>query len=75
MKKTFTDAIDCIKGIQISKHYDSETKLICPCSSGEPFSMKLKGDFSLNAMQILAVCAASAAMCITFSVMKKLKKC
>ena len=74
MKNYFCDAIDCLKRTEISKHYDSEMKLLCGKCEGTPLTLTLKGDFSVNALQILAVCAVMAATCIGCSVAKKLKK-
>ena len=73
MKNVFSDVINCLKNTQISKHYDSETKLMCGSCEGEPLSMRLKGDFTVNAVQILAFCAIASAMCIGCAVIKRLK--
>lgn len=74
MKNVFKDAFECMKGLQISKHYDSETKILCGKCEGAPLTLHMKGDFTVNAIQILAFCAVASAMCISCAVAKKLKK-
>ncbi len=74
MKDMFTNMIDCMKKTQISKHYDSETKFTCGSCDGAPFTISMKGDFTVNAIQIVAAFAIMSAMCISASVVKKLKK-
>ncbi len=74
MKKMFSNIVDCMKNTQISKHYDSETKLICGNCDGQPLTIAMKGDFTVNSIQILAVCAAMSVMCITTAIVKKAKK-
>lgn len=74
MKNVFNDAFECMKGFQISKHYDSETKIICGKCEGAPLTLHMKGDFTVNAVQILAACAVASVMCISCAVVKKLKK-
>ena len=74
MKEMLTNAIDCLKNTQISKKYDSETKLMCGKCEGQPLTLTMKGDFTVNAIQVLAACAIASAMCISVMVIKKLKK-
>lgn len=74
MKNMFTDMIDCLKGTQISKHYDSETKLVCGKCDGAPLTLTMKGDFTVNAIQVIAACAVMTGLCISCAVAKKLKK-
>ena len=73
MNNAFTNALDCLKNTQISKHYDCETKLLCGKCEGEPLSMRLKGDLTVNAVQIIAVCAVASVMCVSFAIARKLK--
>lgn len=74
MKKMLSSIVECMKNTQISKHYDSETKLICGKCEGQPLTLSMKGDFTVNSIQVLAVCAAMSVMCITAAVVKKVKK-
>ena len=74
MNNMLSNMLDCLKKTQISKRYDTETKLICGSCDGQPFTVAMKGDFTVNALQIIAVCAAASVMCITAAVAKKLKK-
>lgn len=74
MKNVLSDVINSLKSTQISKHYDSETKLMCGSCESEPLTMRFKGDFTVNAVQILAVCAVATAMCIGCAMIKRLKK-
>ena len=73
MKNSFSEVISCLKSMKITKHYDSRTTLNCGKCEGEPLSMQIKGDFSVDALQILAVMTAMAVMGIGCAVARKLK--
>ena len=74
MKDMFKNMVDCLTKTQITKHYDSETKFTCGCCEGAPFTVAMKGDFTITAAQVLAACAIMSVMCISAAVVKKLKK-
>jgi len=73
MKNMLNDAISCLKGTQISKRYDSEMKLSCPKCESSPLVFTMKGDFTVNGVQILAAAAVMTVMCVSLAVAKKLK--
>ncbi len=73
MKDMFNDAIEWLKNTKMTKHYDSKTDFVCGCDGSEPLSISMKGDFTLNAIQLLAICAVTGTMCISAAIIKKLK--
>lgn len=73
MKNSFSEVINCLKGTQVSKHFDSRTTLNCGKCEGEPLTMQIKGDFTVNAIQIIAVMTAITVMGIGCALARKLK--
>ena len=67
------NAVDCLKGIKITKQCDSQLKLVCDKCPGEPISIVMKEDYSINMLQLLAGIAAGTVMLASIAMIKKLK--
>ncbi len=74
MKDMLNNAIYAFKNTEISKHYDCKTEFRDRYAGKTQFEVGFKGDFSVTPMQILIVGVATAALCISYCVKKKLCK-
>lgn len=74
MKNLFKDTVCACSQLEMSKHYDLATEFRCKKGDAPCFGMHVKGDFTVNAMQILTCAAIIAGACIVGSVVKAFKK-
>ncbi len=74
MKNTFSETLTGLKEMRISKSYDCQTKFYCGKCQSSPLIFQTKGEFSMNALQIVAVCTAVSVICLTMAIVKKIKK-
>lgn len=58
----------------MSKHYDLATEIKCKNDPSKSIGMHVKGDFTVNAMQILLCSAAIVGVCMIGSAVKAIKK-
>ncbi len=63
-----------MKNFKISKHYDNQMTISCGKCEGQPFTIATKGDFSLNALEMLAATTVIATVWTGMVIIKKLKK-
>lgn len=73
MKAMFKDMCENMKNIKITKHYDCSTQLSCGKSDGEPFTMTLKGDYSVNAIEIAFIVGTMALLGISCAVARRIR--
>ena len=73
MKNILNDTVDWLKSAQITKHCDSQTTFSCG-KSKTPLTLELKGDFSVDGIQVLAAVGVMAVTCIALAVTKKMTK-
>ena len=67
------NTVDCLKEIKITKQCDSQLKLVCPNCQGEPISIAMKEDYSINMLQLMIGVAAGAVMLTALAMIKKIK--
>ncbi len=74
MSNKISDAFCALKTTDIVKHYDCKTELRCKNSDKPGFAIAFKGDFSVNAFDIMvcgmAILGTMGVLCIC----KKLEK-
>ncbi len=70
----FKDAISACGQLEMSKHYDLATEFRCKSDPSKSLGMHVKGDFTVNAMQLLLCSAAIIGVCVVGSAVKMIKK-
>ena len=73
MENILKNTVDCMKSMTISKKYDSQMTFSSGNTDSSPLTLTMKGDISLNGIQIAAMLAAIGVFCISCAVVKKLK--
>lgn len=74
MNEMLTNAINCMKSFKLSKQYDNQMTISCGKCEEQPLTIATKGNFSLNALEILAAATVISTVWIGMEVIKKLKK-
>lgn len=72
MKNIFCDTVDWLKSTKISKQCDSSLSFSCG-KSESPLTIAMKGNYSVDGIQLLAVVGVMSVACIALAVAKKIK--
>ena len=74
MKEMLNSAIESIKNTRMTKHYDSQTTISCNSSDANSLTLSLKGDITMDAIKIAAVCAIAMVTVSSFTMISFIKK-
>ena len=73
MKEMLNSAIESIKNTKMTKHYDSQTTISCNSSDANSLTLSLKGDITMDAIKIAAVCVIAMVTVSSFTMISFIK--
>ncbi len=73
MKKFFSEAIDTLKKLEMSKKYDCKTELKGAGEKEPYFVVQMKGDFTVKPIHIVVGAAVVASACLISSISSAVK--